>query len=157
MSIKIHLAALAAIMTLGVAGCKSTAEGVAEDTKNNTEAVGKAAEKAGDTIEAGAKEVGHEIKDEAQDAQKAINNATEPVREGVNNADITFNVQTALSNASDLKDANIDVDTDSDAKTITLKGTVASEDAKKKATTLAQAAAPKDFKVTNNLTVGTGG
>ncbi len=143
MNIKFYIAALVAIMALGLVGCKQTAEGVSEDTQRNVEKVEEGAEKVGETAEA----VGSEIKQETKEAVK-------PVGDAISGGDMTLKVKTALVNAADLKITDIDVDTNGDTKVVTLKGSVPSEDQKKQAQTLAEATAGKgNSKIDNQFTV----
>jgi len=69
MKTSLTILALLATMTFFAIGCNDTAQGAAEDTKENAQAVGNAAEEVGEAVEEGAEEVA-EAADNAVDAAK---------------------------------------------------------------------------------------
>ncbi|MBX3095324.1 MAG: BON domain-containing protein [Fimbriimonadaceae bacterium] len=116
----IALAFLVATTSLFVIGCNDTAQGVVEDTQENTQAVKEGAEVAGQAIEEGAEEV-------AQATEGAVDAAK-----------LTPQIKTAFVADPFLnEDGNtIDVDTTKDA--VYLKGHVMTAELKAKAEATAQ-------------------
>lgn len=132
---KFILAALASVMALGmVGGCSQAAQ---EDMGKAGDKLSDAGEKVG---EAGTN-VGSAV---AKDADKA--------GEVVDDAGVTAKVKTNLLTVDGLDAAKINVETAD--KTITLKGMAGNEELKKKAEESAKLAAPSDYKVDNQLTIG---
>jgi len=122
----------------GIAGCQNTAEGAAQDTKNNTTAVGNAADKAADQTKMAA--------DKAADATKNAGDAMT----------MTPKVKSAIVADASLNDPKNVIDVDTKDGVIYLKGHVATNDLKKKAGDIATKtvteAGSKDT-VMNQLTV----
>ena len=151
---KLTLMALGmAIMGTLVVGCTQEAreqyseagQHASEATKETGNAMATDAEKTGAAAAKTAEAAGEEAKHAAENTKAAGDNALE-----------TSKVKTALDTANGLATKDINVDTDSQAKTITLKGSVPDEKQKAQAETVAKGIAGTEFKVVNNLTVGPG-
>ena|SRR5687768_6416107 len=164
------LAVAIAVACAGLAGCENTAEGVKQDTKENTAAAQQgAAEAKAETADERAelkkdtKEVGAAIGEAASDAGRAIGNAAEKAGdkiEGAANqaapkadaAKQTLDVKTALQADASIDATRIDVDTDASTRTVTLKGSVATAAQKATAERIAKSKAG-GYTVRNSLTV----
>jgi osmotically-inducible protein OsmY len=127
----------AAIMAIGVVGCTQEAR---EDYSEAGQRAQMATEKTGEAIKTDAQATGEAVKDAAQETKEAADNSM-----------MTGQVRVALSGAHDLQIDDLNVDT-VDNK-IVLKGTVHSEDAKKRAGEIARGMAGNDFGIDNQLEV----
>ncbi|RYG44403.1 BON domain-containing protein [bacterium] len=114
----------------------SAGDSASNAVKKTGDAVSTDVQKTGDAVEAGAKEVAQE----AKDVVKA--------------PDTTFKVRTALEQGNlEIKDLN--VDSNADTKTVTLKGMAPNADSKKRAGDIAKPIADgQGMKVDNQITVG---
>ena len=160
------LAVAVAVACAGLAGCDNTAQGVKEDAaENKAKADQAAAEAKADTAderaeikeegrEAGAAiaEAGRDVGDAAERAGDAVAGAAKDAGASVHAAKQTLDVKTALMADSSIDASRIDVDTDENTKTVTLKGSVATAAQKASAERIAKAKA-SGYTVRNNLTV----
>jgi len=159
---KVHGALLGTLAVAALAlapACRNTAEGVKEDSRQNAEKarqeaqevkqasedtahkIGEKAEEIGDAVAEGAKGVGEEIKKGAEEVGSEVGAGKQ-----------TVDVKAALMVDQSIDASHIDVDTDADTKTVTLKGTVPTAAQKAAAEKLAQDKA-EGYKVRNLLTV----
>jgi osmotically-inducible protein OsmY len=117
---------------------------------------GNAAERAGDRVarEAGqaadrtgnaAERTGDRVAQETKDATRSVGATLDAAAQ-------TMQIKTALIDADNLDANNIDVDTNAAAKTVTLRGHVASASQKAAAERIAKQKAP-DYRVINSLVV----
>jgi osmotically-inducible protein OsmY len=158
-------------LALGLASaCGNTAEGVKQDSRENTEkaregaeavkqesaeatkSVGDAAKDLGSAIKQESKDVGSAIKQESKDVGSAIAGGAKDVASDVAAKTQTLEVKTALLAAKGIDASHIDVDTDAGTKTVTLKGSVPTSDQKAAAERVARDKA-KGYTVRNLLTV----
>ena len=144
LSKKLAVAASLLLLGTGVVGCNKTAEGVADDTKENAKAVDDTAKKAG-----------QEVKDTAV-------KAGDTVKEGVANladATITPKVKAAIVADPELgKDGNAVINVDTHDNKVILRGHVKTNEMKKKAEDLAKKFLTEGKytnEVVNTLTVDT--
>jgi osmotically-inducible protein OsmY len=155
------LLGILAMLALALApACRRAAEGAKEDTRENAEkakegsqklaeeskdAAGKMsdeASEAGQKIGEAAKDVGHAIKEGAKEVASEVGAKTELVE-----------IKTALMADKSIDASHIDVDTDAKTKTVTLKGSVPTQDQKVTAGRIAKEKAP-GYTVVNHLSVG---
>jgi osmotically-inducible protein OsmY len=143
------IAAFAAILGVGVlSGCTpearekydSAGEAAGEATKRTGDAVATDAAKTGQAVEKGAEAAGEAVKDAGQNAAKAVDNGQ-----------TTLAVKNALLTAKDLETKDLNVDT-KDNKVI-LRGSVPTEEQKKRAEEVAKGLVGKDMTVDNQLAV----
>jgi osmotically-inducible protein OsmY len=145
------------------AACQNTARGVEQDTDRNTAEVKQEAREANAEARQEAREANAEIKEEAREAGNAAErtgdrvaqetkDATRSVGATLDAAAQTMQIKTALIDADNLDANDIDVDTDSATKTVTLKGHVPTESQKAAAARIAKEKAP-DYRVVNNIAV----
>lgn len=142
-----------AVTALALApACRDTAQGVKEDSRQNAEEarqesrdtahkIGEKAEEVGDKVAEGAKAVGENIKEGAKEVGSEVGAKKQ-----------TVDVKAALMFDKNIDASHIDVDTDANTKTVTLKGTVPTAAQKAAAETLAREEA-EGYKVRNLLTV----
>jgi hyperosmotically inducible periplasmic protein len=152
---RVLLGALAVTALALAPACRNTAEGVKEDTRQNSEKVGDAAQKVGETgrsIGHEAKEAGGKIADEAKVVGEAIKEGAKEVASDVEARKQTVDVKAALMVAKNIDASHIDVDTDAETKTVTLKGTVPTAAQKAAAERVAGDKA-EGYKILNLLTV----
>jgi gas vesicle protein len=100
--------------------CRSTAEGVKEDSRQNAErarhdaqAIKEQSEDAAHKVAEGVKDVGEAIKDGAREVGSEVGAKKQ-----------TVDIEAALTLDKSIDASHIDVDTDADTKTVTIKGTV---------------------------------
>jgi osmotically-inducible protein OsmY len=155
------LLGILAMLALALApACRRTAEGAKEDTRENAEKAKEGSEKlaeeskdaagkmsdeaseAGQKIGEAAKDVGHAIKEGAKEVASEVGAKTELVE-----------VKTALMADKSIDASHIDVDTDAKTKTVTLKGSVPTQDQKVTAGRIAKEKA-SGYTVVNHLSVG---
>ena len=137
---KNHRALLLTLFATALAlapACRNTAEGVKEDSRQNKE-------KARDT----AHKIGDEAEDVAGKVAEGAKDAGEKIKEGAQ----TVDVKAALMLDQSIDASHIDVDTDANTKTVTLKGTVPTAAQKAAAETVARENAV-GYQVRNLLTV----
>ena len=163
----------AALLSVSLfAACQNTARGVEQDTERNTAAAKDAAQEASAEAKQEAREANAEMKQEAreanaemkQEAREAGNameragdrtahetkEATRSVGGTLDAAAQTMQIKTALIDADDLNANDIDVDTNGDTKTVTLKGHVPTAAQKAAAERIAKQKAP-DYRVVNQI------
>ena len=149
-----------AVTTLALApACSNTAEGVKEDSRQNAEKarqeaqeIKKESQDAAHKIGEKAKEVGGKVAEGAKGATEEIKDAAKQVGSDVGAMKQTVDVKAALMLDKSIDASNIDVDTDADTKTVTLKGTVPSAAQKAAAERVAWDKA-EGYKVRNLLTL----
>jgi osmotically-inducible protein OsmY len=159
---KSHGALLGTIAVTALAlvpACRNTAEGVKEDSRLNAEKarqeaqeVKKESEDTAHKIGEKAKEVGGEVADAAKDVGQKIKEGAKEVGSEVGARTQTVDVKAALMVDRSIDASHIDVDTDADTKTVTLKGTVPTAAQKAAAEKVARERA-EGYKVRNLLTV----
>jgi osmotically-inducible protein OsmY len=149
-----------AVTALALApACRNTAEGVKEDSRQNAEKarqeaqevkeasqdtaqkIGEKAEEVGGKVAEGAKAVGEEIKEGAKEVGSEVGARKQ-----------TVDVKAALMVDQRIDASHVDVDTDADTKTVTLKGTVPTAVQKAAAEQVAREKA-EGYEVRNLLTV----
>jgi osmotically-inducible protein OsmY len=168
-------AAVGMALALGLAlalapACGNTADGVKEDTRLNAEqaregaqtagaesagaarTIGADAKDAGSTIGQEAKEVGKAVADGAKDVAVAVKDGAKEVASDVGAGKQTVDIKAALMAAKGIDASHIDVDTDANTKTVTLKGTVPTASQKTEAAELARDNA-QGYRIRNLLTV----
>ena len=160
------LAVLAAAACAGLAGCDNTAQGVKEDAKENeakareeaAEVKAENADERAEVKEAGReagsaiKEAGRDVGAAAEKAGDAVAGAAKDAGAAVHAGKQTLDVKTALMADSAIDASKIDVDTDENTKTVTLKGSVPNAAQKASAERIAKAKA-EGYKVRNLLVV----
>jgi hyperosmotically inducible protein len=151
-----------AVMALALApACQNTAEGVKEDSRQNAgkvrqetqdakgesqdtaHKIGEKAKEVGGKVAEGTKSVGEKFKDGAKEVGSEVGAKKQ-----------TVDVKAALMVDKSIDTSHIDVDTDADTKTVTLKGTVPTAAQKAAAEKVAREKA-EGYKVRNQLTVVT--
>ncbi len=164
----------ALLSVLLFAACGNTARGVEQDTKENTAEVKQEAREANAEMKQEgreakaemkqeAREMNAEVKQEAREAGNAAERAGDRVVAGTKDATRsvgatldaaaqTMQIKTALIDADDLNANDIDVDTNADAKTVTLKGHVPTAAHKAAAGRIAKQKAP-EYRIVNNLEI----
>ncbi|MCX6552659.1 MAG: BON domain-containing protein [Acidobacteria bacterium] len=157
-----HIIVLGLGLTLALAltsACGNTAEGVKQDSRENTEkaregaqAVKEETKDATPTIGAEAKDLGSAIKQETKEVGSKIAGGAKEVASDVAAKTQTLEVKTALLAAKGIDASHIDVDTDAETKTVTLKGSVPTTDQKEAAERVARDKA-SGYTVRNLLTV----
>jgi len=160
------LALVAVAACVGLAGCDNTAQGVKEDAKENAaKAEQQAAEAKADTAderaeikeegrEAGAAiaEAGRDLGNAAEKAGDSMAGAAKDAGASIHAGKQTLDVKTALMADTTIDATKIDVDTDENTKTVTLKGTVKTAAQKASAERIAKSKA-EGYTVRNSLTV----
>lgn len=154
----------AALLSVSMfAACGNTARGVEQDTKENTAEVKQEAREANAEMKQEGREANAEMKQEAREAGNAIERAGDKVAAGTRDvtrsvgstldaAAQTMQIKTALIDADDLDAGAIDVDTNGDTNTVTLKGHVPTAAHKAAAGRIAKQKAP-DYRIVNNLEI----
>ena len=149
-----------AVAALALApACRNTEEGVKEDSRVNAEKARQEAQEvkeeskdAARKIGEKAKEVGGEVAEAAKDVGQKIKEGAKEVGSEVGARKQTVDVKAALMVDRSIDASHIDVDTDADTRTVTLKGTVPTAAQKAAAEKLAREKA-EGYKVRNLLTV----
>ena len=145
------------------AACQNTARGVEQDTERNTAEAKQEAREANAEARQEAREANAEVKQEAREAGAAAEragdrvgqeskDATRSVGATLDAAAQTMQIKTALIDADNLDANDIDVDTNGETKTVTLKGHVPTAAQKAAAERIAKEKAP-DYRVVNNIVV----
>ena len=154
----------AALLSVSLfAACQNTARGVEQDTERNTAAARDAANDASAEARQEAREANAEMKQETREAGNAMERAgdraahesreaTRSVGGTLDAAAQTMQIKTALIDADDLNANDIDVDTNGETKTVTLKGHVPTAAQKAAAERIAKQKAP-DYRVVNQIQV----
>ena len=138
-----------AMLALALApACRHTAEGAKEDARENSEKAkeegGKMSDQAGDAADkvgAAAKDAGHAIKEGAEKVASEVEAGKQ-----------TVDVKAALMADKSVDASHIDVDTNADTKTVTLKGSVPTQAQKAAADRIAHDKA-EGYRIVNQLTV----
>ena len=150
----------AALLSVSLfAACQNTARGVEQDTERNTAAAKEASAEARQE----AREANAEVKEEAREAGNAMERAgdktaheskeaSQSVGATLDAAAQTMQIKTALIDADDLNANDIDVDTNGETKTVTLKGHVPTAAQKTAAERIAKQKAP-DYRVVNQIQI----
>lgn len=133
-------------MTAALAACSDTRSDV---DRNRTDQIDDATDRAGDRIN----DAGRDAADGARDAAREGANAVGTAGRAVGAALETADVKTALMTDRRVDAGDINVDTDHNTKTVTLKGTVPTAAQKDIAGEIAKTEA-KGYRVENQLTVG---
>jgi hyperosmotically inducible periplasmic protein len=149
-----------AITALALApACRNTAEGVKEDSRQNTEKARQQGEEAKqesqDTAHESAekaRDVGGKVAEDAKGVGERIQEGAKEVGSEVGAGKQTVDVKAALMFDKSIDASHIDVDTDADTRTVTLKGTVPTAGQKAAAEKVAREKAD-GYKVRNLLTV----
>ncbi len=149
-----------AMLALGLApACRHTAEGAKEDARENAAAAKEESRKATDEAkEAGGKmsdqaaEVGQKVGEAAKDAGHAIKEGAKEVASEVDATKQKVDVKAALMADKSVDASHIDVDTDANTKTVTLKGSVPTQAQKVAADRIARDKA-EGYRIVNQLTV----
>jgi len=159
---KVDRALLGALAVLALAlapACRHTAEGAKEDAREDSEKAKEGSQKAGgEAKEAAGKmsdqagEAGQKIGEAAKDAGQAIKEGAKDVASEVDAKKQTVDIKAALMADRNIDASHINVDTDADTKTVTLKGSVKSQLEKVNADRIAREKAT-GYKVVNHLTV----
>lgn len=154
-----------------LAGCQNTREGMAEDAQNAQAASERAAERSAEEAREAGRDVAQATEHAAeatadaaremgQDAREGMAAAGQVARESAGEvasagdaAQQTAQIKSALMADTSIDSVGIDVDTDADTRTVTLKGRVATAAQKTRASQIATQKAP-GYKITNNLQVG---
>jgi len=162
--------ALGMVLALLAPACRNTAEGVKEDARLNAEQaregaqtageestaaarkIGAEAKDAGSTIGQEAKEVGKAVADGAKEVAVAVKDGAKEVASDVGAGKQTVDIKAALMAAKSIDASHIEVDTDADTKTVTLKGTVPTAAQKTAAERVARDKA-EGYRIRNLLTV----
>lgn len=165
----VWMGAGAVLLTLG-AGCDNNqatepvaatdprADAEVGEVVDNVGETGKAVENAGEAVAEGAAEAGKEVAQGAEAVGKEVAQGADKAAEVVGDAaqvvTTTPDVKAAiLANDSFTALANdIDVDTNADARTVVLRGSVNTNDQKSLAESIAKKEAP-NYKITNQLAV----
>ena len=148
------LTGLVALFGAALTGCGNTANGVEKDATNAGQAVEKGVQKTGEAVEKGVQKTGEAVEKGAA----TVADATKDVAKDASGAMVvTPMVKSAILKDTDL--GNLDknsIDVDSADGMVHLKGHVASNELKKKATQIAEATLKENKstdKVVNELTV----
>ncbi|QYK52257.1 MAG: BON domain-containing protein [Fimbriimonadaceae bacterium] len=114
---------LLAFASIGLFGCNDTAAGMAEDTKENTQAVADASEEMADNVQEG--------------AEKAADDVVEASK-GVAATTLTARIKSALIANPITNESNVKIDVDSTAEMVTLSGYVVTDKQKEEAEQIAK-------------------
>jgi osmotically-inducible protein OsmY len=143
----------AALLSVSLfAACQNTARGVEQDTERNTAAARENAREANADARDKANEAGQAMDRAGDRAAQEGRDATHSVGATLDAAAQTMQIKTALIDADNLDANDIDVDTNGDTKTVTLKGHVPTAAQKAAAERIAKEKAP-GYTVSNMLEV----
>lgn len=154
----------AALLSVSLfAACQNTARGVEQDTEKNTAGMKEEAREANAEMKQEGREANATVRQEAREAGNAAErtgdrmanetkDATRSVGATLDAAAQTLQIKTALIDADGIDAGGIDVDTNADMKTVTLKGHVPTAAQKTAAERIAKEKAP-EYRVVNNLEV----
>ena len=134
------------------AACQNTARGVERDTERNTAAAREDAREAGNAAERAADRAADATRNAGDQASDKAREAGHSVGATIDAAQQTMEIKTALIDADNIDAGGIDVDTNADTKTVTLKGHVPTAAQKAGAERVAKDKAP-GYKVVNQLEV----
>ena len=130
----------------------AAARAVGADAKDLGSTVGQEAKEVGKAVADGAKDVAVAVKDGAKEVGKAAAGGAKEVASDVGAGKQTVDIEAALMAAKGIDASHIDVDTDANTKTVTLKGTVPTASQKTAAEALARDNA-QGYRIRNLLTV----
>jgi len=139
------LGALAVTALALAPACRNTAEGVKEDSKDTANRIGEEARELGGKVAEGARDVGEKIGEKIEEGVKEVGSEVGAKKQ-------TVDVKAALMVHKSIDASQIDVATDADTKTVTLKGTVPTDVEKAAAAKVAREKA-EGYEVRNLLTV----
>jgi osmotically-inducible protein OsmY len=143
----------AALLSVSLfAACQNTARGVEQDAERNTAEAQREAQEANAEAREEAREAGQSMERAGDRAAQESREATQSVSGTLDAAAQTMQIKTALIDADNLDAGSIDVDTNGDTKTVTLKGHVPTSAQKTAAERIAKEKAP-DYTVRNMLEV----
>jgi len=144
------IAAFAAVIGLGVlSGCTPEAR---EKYDAAGDSAAAATQKTADAAATDAAKTGQAVEKGAEAAGEAVENAAENTAKLADNGQTTLAVKNALLTAKDLKTNNLNVDTK--GSQVILRGSVPSEDQKKRAEDITKGLVGSTYTVVNQLTVG---
>jgi osmotically-inducible protein OsmY len=143
----------AALLSVSLfAACQNTARGVEQDTERNTAEARQEAREANAEARQQARETGNAAERAGDRIAAETREATRSVGGALDAAAQTMQIKTALIDADNLDAGSIDVDTDGETRTVTLKGHVPTAAQKAAAERIAKEKAP-DYRVVNNIEV----
>lgn len=143
----------AALLSVSLfAACQNTARGVEQDAERNTAEAQREAREANAEAKQEAREAGQSMERAGDRAAQESREAARSVGGTLDAAAQTMQIKTALIDADNLDAGSIDVDTNGDTKTVTLKGHVPTAAQKAAAERIAKEKAP-DYTVRNMLEV----
>ena len=131
-------------LALAPAACEKTKEESQKAAEESKEAAGKVSDQAS--------KVGEKVGEAAKDAGQAIKEGAKEVASEVDAKKQTVDVKAALMADKSVDASHIDVDTDADTKTVTLKGSVPTQAQKVSADRIAREKA-EGYRIVNQLTV----
>jgi osmotically-inducible protein OsmY len=141
-------------------GCRNTAEGLKQDSqkaeqeaKNLARKLSAEAKETGAKISEAAKEAGSKVAEGAKEVGDKVKSGAKEVASEAGAAKQTVDVKAHLLAAKSIDASQIDVETDSRTKTVTLTGFVPTAEQKAAAERLARESAG-GYKVRNRLSVG---
>jgi osmotically-inducible protein OsmY len=134
------------------AACQNTARGVEQDAEKNAAEAQQEAREANAEARQETREAGQSMERAGDRAAQEAKDATRSVGGTLDAAAQTMQIKTALIDADNLDAGSIDVDTNGDTKTVTLKGHVPTAAQKAAAERIAKEKAP-DYTVHNMLEV----
>ena len=137
---------LTAAVTAAVGACGDNRPAV---DRNRTDQIDNATDRAGEKVN----DAGRDASDGARDAARDAGNAVGTAGRAAGAAFETADVKTALMTDRRVEAGDINVDTDHNTKTVTLKGTVPTAAQKDIAGEIAKNEA-KGYRIDNELTVG---
>jgi len=115
--------ALLAFASLGLIGCNDTAAGMAEDSKENTQAVADSTKEAAENVQEG--------------AEKAADDVAE-MGKGIAASTLTTRIKSALIANPITNESNVKIDVESTAEMVTLNGYVVTQKQKDEAEQIAK-------------------
>lgn len=133
---------------VALAGCQNTREGLEKDAENAAPKIERAAEQTA----AVARVAGREAAKAAESAAEAIRKGVGEAAQAGDGAQQTAQIKSALMADASIDSTTIDVDTDGDTRTVTLKGQVRSASEKAAVARIAAAKAP-GYTIANRLDV----
>lgn len=139
---------LAAVLAVGLAGCTQEARQKYDAAGEKLE---QGVEKTGEAVATDAKETGEAVQQGVENAGEAIEDAAADTKQAADNSLMTGKVKNAILTANDLEAKDLNVDTVD--KKIVLRGSVPTEEQKKRAEQIAKTQAGNDYTVDNQLTV----
>ena len=152
------LVGAASLAVLSVA-CNNTADGVKRDAEENQRAAAQAsdearerADRAGDRTAAAADNAGDKISEATRETKDAVGTAGQQIGRSTDAAVQTMDVKSALMADKRVDASDINVDTDADTKTVTLKGHVPNASQKAIAARIAEEKAA-GYRIKNELMV----